>query len=59
MSVSADGRAWRRLSRVAGPTVRDEIAGNGEQVRYLRATAAANATVRRPLVVGELIVRRR
>jgi hypothetical protein len=58
VAVSADGRTWRRLARIAAPPLREDIAGNGQQVRYVRVTAGSNATKRRPLVVGELIVRR-
>ena len=45
VSVSADGRSWRRPSR-------------GSPVRYVRVTAGADASQRKPLVIGELIVRR-
>jgi hypothetical protein len=58
VSVSADGRSWRRLARVAAPKVQEEIAGDGGEVRYVRITAGANASPRKPLVVGELSVRR-
>jgi trehalose/maltose hydrolase-like predicted phosphorylase len=57
VEVSADGRKWRTVARNAAPPIRDEIAGDGRSVRYVRVTAGAGATAPHPLVVGEVEVR--
>ena len=58
VSVSADGRAWTRLAALPGGALREDVAGSGQPVRYVRVTAARGTSERKPLVVGELLVRR-
>src|SRR3954453_21630576 len=55
--ISADGSTWTPLATVADPQLRDDFAGSGQQVRYVRVTALGDATASHPLVVGELSVR--
>jgi trehalose/maltose hydrolase-like predicted phosphorylase len=59
VAVSADGRTWQTLARVAAPPVSEAFAGDGRPVRFVRVTAAGNASKKRPLVIGELAVHRR
>jgi trehalose/maltose hydrolase-like predicted phosphorylase len=54
VSVSANGRGWRRLDRLAKPGLRDTIAVGGAPVRYIRVAALRDASEAHPLVVGEL-----
>lgn len=58
VSVSADRRTWRVLARNDRPPLRETLPGSGQQVRYVRVAAGSNASAERPLVVGELEVRR-
>src|SRR3954471_19469405 len=57
VEISADGSTWTPLATVPDPQLRDDFAGSGQQVRYVRVTALADATASHPLVVGELSVR--
>ena len=59
VSVSTDGRRWRRLARLKGGALRETVAGAGRSARYVRVVAARGASARHPLVVGELTVKAR
>ena len=56
VAVSADGVTWTALASVTAPTLRDEITGSGQMIRYVRLVARGDATAQHPLVVGELAV---
>jgi len=56
VEASADGSTWRLVDTVAAPTLRDEVAGDGQPARYVRLVALG-ATDTVPLIVGELSVR--
>ena len=55
MEASADGSTWRVVDTVTAPTLRDEVAGDGQPTRYVRLVATG-ATDTVPLIVGELAV---
>jgi hypothetical protein len=46
------------VADIAAPGLRDDVAGAGQTVRFVRVTAGADATALHPLVVGELAVKR-
>jgi trehalose/maltose hydrolase-like predicted phosphorylase len=56
VEASPDGRSWTLLSRRGAPPLRDSVDGRGLSARYVRVTALANASRRRPLVIGGLAV---
>jgi trehalose/maltose hydrolase-like predicted phosphorylase len=58
IAVSADGQSWQTVADIAAPGLRDDVAGAGQTVRFVRVTAGADATALHPLVVGELAVKR-
>jgi hypothetical protein len=58
IAVSADGESWQTVADIAAPGLRDDVAGAGQAVRFVRVTAGADATPLHPLVVGELAVER-
>ncbi len=55
VEASVDGTTWRVLGTVTAPTLRDEVAGDGQPARYVRLVALG-ATDAVPLIVGELAV---
>ena len=55
VEASVDGTTWRVLGTVTAPTLRDEVAGDGQPARYVRLVALG-ATEAVPLIVGELAV---
>jgi trehalose/maltose hydrolase-like predicted phosphorylase len=55
VEASADGITWRVLGTVTAPTLRDEVAGDGQPTRFVRLVALG-ATETVPLIVGELSV---
>ena len=56
--ASADGSTWRVVGTVTSPTLRDDVAGDGQPTRYVRLVALG-ATDTVPLIVGELSVQTR
>jgi hypothetical protein len=58
VEASADGSTWRVVGTVASPTLRDDVAGDGQPTRYVRLVAL-DATETVPLIVGELSVQSR
>ena len=58
VEASADGSTWRVVGTVASPTLRDDVAGDGQPTRYVRLVAL-DATETVPLIVGELSVQTR
>ena len=58
VEASADGSGWRVVGTVASPTLRDDVAGDGQPTRYVRLVALG-ATDAVPLIVGELSVQAR
>ncbi|HEY8558448.1 MAG TPA: discoidin domain-containing protein, partial [Actinomycetes bacterium] len=55
VEASADGSTWRVVGTVTSPTLRDNVAGDGQPTRYVRLVALG-ATDTVPLIVGELSV---
>jgi hypothetical protein len=58
VEASADGSTWRVVGTVTSPTLRDDVAGDGQPTRYVRLVALG-ATDTVPLIVGELSVQTR
>jgi hypothetical protein len=52
-----DGSSWRVVATVTAPTLRDNVAGDGQPTRYVRLVAL-DATDTVALIVGELSVQR-